>query len=822
MPRITRVDNNQNITINIILRSPNSIKIYADQVIAGTAPKLSPADYNNLFSASQSDINTVVNWANSNGLTVNDIRPVSRTIKVSGTAGVFNQLFHIVLRNYIDPKKSYISYTGNLTIPSAISSVVDHIVGFNTNQSFKSRAVSAILPEAGAQSGTAKFLDTLTPQRVADAYNFPQATGAGQCIAIIELGGGYSYSDLVHTFNTAEANFQLYAIGNSTYYPSRYATSSPIPNTVDILVDGGVNNINDLNSSGEVMLDIFVAGGVAPEAKLAIYFAPNTNQGFVDAINAAIHDTVNNPSVISISWAGVEGYDFSDSDIAAFESAFQAAAIKGITICASSGDSGSTNLVQLGPISFYNPNTVVYPGSSPYVLSCGGTALRINADNSIANEFVWNESDIRAGYGASGGGISKRFTAPAWQSGLSYTQYSVGTARTLTMRGVPDVSGCADPYSGYIVFYGGSPLNSATFGGTSAVAPLYAGLIARINQLKNTRMGFVNPLFYANTQSFTSITSGTVIDWSSINFTTNTNTLTWLTTSTGNSVYNRYPKLVTQVSPLNPAVIYTDTAVTVTTTYYNYVFPQDMEITVTDKTYNSSNTLTNQTTNTSFVNTTTSTANIITGTGTVTTRVHSTFTTSTSVVMEIYAGAQVGSGFPSYDFGLNVFPEASSGLVTTSAHMFDGNINWVGVTPVVVIGNSITFTSTVTNGVGIDVAVSIHDPNNNVLYSVSEVISTSPRTYSTTFNVNTGGVYNIIVETTNTNYPVYFNQGSQLIGVTTSDLALIMPGTPVGDGYVATSGWNAVTGLGTPNGTAIANLVNYNRGTGLVWPNRNY
>jgi len=163
------------------------------------------------------------------------------------------------------------------------------------------------------------------------------------------------------------------------------------------------------------------------------------------------------------------------------------AAALGISITVAAGDSGSSDGVTDGQ------NHVDFPASSPHVLACGGTNL-VASGNSIQSESVWNDGEQG---GATGGGYSTVFARPAWQS----------PAVTQNFRGVPDVAGNADPETGYNVRVDGQNL---VVGGTSAVAPLWAGLIAVLNQQLNTRLGFVNPQFYAMNQAagFHDITKG--------------------------------------------------------------------------------------------------------------------------------------------------------------------------------------------------------------------------------------------------------------------------------------------------------------------------
>jgi kumamolisin len=242
-----------------------------------------------------------------------------------------------------------------------------------------------------------------------------------------------------------------------------------------------------------VMLDIEVVGAIAPQAKIAVYFAPNTDAGFLDAITTAIHDTTNKPSVISISWGGPES-TWTAQAMTAMDQAFQAAATLGITVCIASGDNGSSDSVNDGG------DHVDFPASSSFALACGGTSLQASA-SAINSETVWNDG---ANGGASGGGISGFFAKPVWQASLNAVD-AQGKVVALTQRGVPDVAGNADPQTGYEVRVDGT---ASVIGGTSAVAPLWAALIARVNELSGKPAGFLNPQLYQNPKALRDITSG--------------------------------------------------------------------------------------------------------------------------------------------------------------------------------------------------------------------------------------------------------------------------------------------------------------------------
>lgn len=460
---ISPLDGSSIVTANIMVRRPiyNGLSMigYANQIANGRiTDHLSYADFEKNYSSTSSDINLVTEFVNQVGLTVIDVAPAAATIKISGTAENFNNTFKTNLQTIQTPNHVFTGYNGVLYIPAELEGIIEYIRGLHNSAKISHHAISA--------NTSANIQSALTPLQVATAYNFPLSNGYGVCVGIIEYGGGYTTQNLTSSFGR---------IGLSN------------PKTVDIDVNGATNNPTDSSASPEVMLDIYVCGGVVPNAKLAIYFAPNTI--FEDPINTAIHDKVNSPSVLSISWAGGET-EWSSSAIAAVEAVFAQAVILGITICVSSGDQGS---------SYANSNTkqVLYPASSYYVVGVGGTTLTLSSSMRL-NEVAWS---------GSGGGVSTVFSLPSYQTGLSIKTYPSLTSSSLAVRGVPDVSANADPNTGY-QFYWGSQNTYSQYGGTSAAAPLIAGLIAQLIQLTGRRIGMANTLFYANTSAFYDVTSG--------------------------------------------------------------------------------------------------------------------------------------------------------------------------------------------------------------------------------------------------------------------------------------------------------------------------
>jgi len=388
------------------------------------------------------------------------VHRAAHTVDLRGTVADMSKAFGVRLLTYAHPRGMYRGRVGEVHIPRELEAVVQGVFGLDSRPQARPHFRKA--PETGGAWHHHAAGTSFTPDKLAKLYDFPAGVnGNGQCIAIIELGGGYKMNDL------------------ATYFKG---LGIPLPSISSVSVRGAVNSPtgNPNSADGEVLLDIEVAGAVAPGAKIVVYFAHNTNRGFFRAINRAVHDTVHKPSVISISWGGPES-SWTPQSMQAYDQAFQAAAAMGVTVCCAAGDGGSNDGVD-GSVAH-----VDFPASSPYALACGGTRLEASG-NSITKEVVWNEG---ATGGATGGGVSDFFPIPSWQSKAKVpTSLNAGHHAG---RGVPDVAGNADPATGYAIRVDG--VNSV-FGGTSAVAPLWAGLIALINQKLGTPVGYLNPLLY--------------------------------------------------------------------------------------------------------------------------------------------------------------------------------------------------------------------------------------------------------------------------------------------------------------------------------------
>jgi kumamolisin len=462
-------DPSQLVEVSVVLKQRRELKL--DHLQGKT---LSHDEFASTYGADPQHIERVKAFAAAHNLTnvPNGDEVARRTITLQGTVRDLQAAFGVSLNDYEHSKNStgrFRGRTGAIHLPAELADVVQGVFGLDNRPQAKPhlrfRGLSGA-SDAAAQS------TSYNPNQVAQLYSFPTGVdGKGQTIGIIELGGGYKPADITN------------------YFQSLGITP---PTVTSVSVDKGKNSPTNSNSAdGEVLLDIEVSGAVAPGAKIVVYFTPNTSQGFQDALSTAIHDTTNNPSVISISWGGPES-TWTSQLMTTFDQVAQEGAALGVTVTVAAGDDGSSDGVSDGS------NNVDFPASSPNVLACGGTALESNGSK-ISSETVWNDG---ADGGATGGGFSAVFPQPSYQSGLA-SAYPGQTG-----RGVPDVAGDADPNTGYNVLVDG---DSIVVGGTSAVAPLWAGLVALLNQQLGTRVGFLQPALYGFAEpsnGFNDITDG--------------------------------------------------------------------------------------------------------------------------------------------------------------------------------------------------------------------------------------------------------------------------------------------------------------------------
>lgn len=421
------------------------------------------------FHASDEDIQLVKAFAEHFGLAVAKVSPEKRTVELQGTAEAFSKAFHVKLLSCKTKEgQTFRSRSGHIELPSPMVPVVEAVFGLDN------RPVATPKYRIAKKKGKKRrrivahnaVEQAFYPNQLSAIYGFPKdLSGKGQCIAILELGGGYRSEDIAAYFT------QL---------------GLPTPDVTAVSVDGSKNDPTTTDSAdAEVLLDIEVAAAIAPDARVVVYFAPNTDKGFFDAIHAAVYDKENKPSVLSISWGSPED-NWTDQSKKTYSDAFQTAAMLGVTVCVAAGDNGSSDGVSDGRVH------VDFPASSPFVLACGGTTLTAK-NQEIVSETVWHNT---------GGGVSDYFDKPDYQQQIEVpTSLNGGFAG----RGVPDIAADANPDTGYRVLVDGQNL---VIGGTSAVAPLMAGLIALINQQQEKLAGFIHHDLYSGKYKCRDITEG--------------------------------------------------------------------------------------------------------------------------------------------------------------------------------------------------------------------------------------------------------------------------------------------------------------------------
>ena len=422
------------------------------------------AEYIEAHGASIKDLQAVCGFAEEYGLQARNENAATRTIELNGRVGDLCRAFGTTLETARIDDAFFRHRTGLITVPENLIPAIEAVLGLDNRPAARPHRAKLKAGQSGPR--TAGY----SPVEVAEFYEFPaHLDGSGGQIAMIELDGGFIPSDLAPYFRKLGLK------------PSKIDT---------ILIDGQTNTIGkhlplhpELNADDEVAMDIEMAGAIAPGARQLVYFAQNTDQSFLKAVNTAIFATPQ-PTCISISWGQAENA-YSKQAMRAFEAAFQDAANLGIPVCVSAGNAGWFEKT--------SSRQVEFPASAPHALACGGTRL-LASDGAIINEMVWNsavtDSQDKEVRQRIGGGVSHFFAKPVYQSSVVVP---VPPEESTGGRGVPDVSGNADPATGYRIRIKGV---EEIIGGTGAVAALWAGLIARMGQSIGGPVGFLNPQVY--------------------------------------------------------------------------------------------------------------------------------------------------------------------------------------------------------------------------------------------------------------------------------------------------------------------------------------
>ena len=461
--RIGTPSRDEEIEVTVTLRGPQLPA--ADDI---TAVPLDAGTYAARYGASADDAAKVKEELERFGLQVYDVSLPTRSLHARGTVQQMNSAFGVTLGTYQSPAQGqFRGREGSITVPAALDGIITGVFGLDDRRVARRGTTPT-------QTGPA----ALTPADLEARYQFPAGDGAGQTVAIAELGGAYFPADV-------QAFCQKYGLPVPAITPVSAGYPLLTPEQIQQMPQQEQQNV--LNDSVEVMMDIEIAAALCPAAAISVYFAHFTQKGWIDLLNAvATAQPV--PVVLSVSWGLAEdATDWSGSAVQEINQRLQAAAMLGITVCAAAGDDGAGDQMQDG-----NAH-VNFPASSPFVLSVGGTMLTGTPPEEVV---WWQPPGYRAGDGGStGGGVSTVFPRPAWQT----VQVASLNAGSIDGRVIPDIAALAGPPFYDVIFQGQDSPN----GGTSAATPLWAALLARIaaGLPAAKQLRFLTPLLYGTAQN---------------------------------------------------------------------------------------------------------------------------------------------------------------------------------------------------------------------------------------------------------------------------------------------------------------------------------
>ncbi|GGB16957.1 kumamolisin [Puia dinghuensis] len=431
---------------------------------AKQAAPLTRAELEAQYGADPADMEKVSTVLTGLGLKILKEDAMTCTIRAGGRAAVVESIFQVRLFHYSHPKGNYRGRKGDLHVPAELAGIIVAVFGLDNRKLVKRRPLRRRVSSLEQAQRAAASRSWFYPAELATAYSFPPGDGQGQTVGLLEFGGGFFPDDLATFCQNAKVD---------------------VPTVKPISVNNTPTNQRD-GAEGEVMLDVEVVAGVCPKATIVVYFSTFDEGGWVTAIDTAVHDQQNPLNVLSISWGYAEDATgaWSPAALDAVNDSLKAAALMGVTICVAAGDDGSDDEVGDGHAH------VDFPSSSPYVLAVGGTTLKRSGSGSTT-ETAWKDGDgLRKDNGGStGGGVSTYFARPSWQT-VNIDSVNPGS---IVGRVVPDVSADASANTGYWTVVDGQ--GGAT-GGTSAAAPLWASLIARLNAVLGKPVGYLSPLLY--------------------------------------------------------------------------------------------------------------------------------------------------------------------------------------------------------------------------------------------------------------------------------------------------------------------------------------
>jgi kumamolisin len=439
---------------------------------------LTPEEFDAKYGMLDEDLALVEKFAVEHRLRILAVHRAPRTVELEGTVHACNRAFGVDQDHRHDATGTFRAHEGTINIPIELAGVVEGVTGLDTRSRLVRHRSSIRSTPMEVPAAAAPQLVSYFPREVAALYNFPlHLDGAGQTVGIFAYSGGYFPEDL-------EKYCQLQGL--------------PVPEVVT--VPEGSNKPDTSFYSMEISADVQTVSSIAPGAKIVIYFCSETNY-YLNALKMAIHDQVNRPSVMSISYGYAEE-KLRLQDMRLLNRAFAVASMMGITVCVASGDGGSATREYADfPLPAAHVN---FPASCPFALACGGTSPDVK-NGKIVDERVWNY--LHQCVTASGGGISTIFQEPLYQNHAALPP-NANPGVTFRGRGVPDVAANASHTHGYNLMFNGTLLRGEA--GTSFCAPLWSALIALLNQGLGYRLGHINPALYklARSGALVDITKG--------------------------------------------------------------------------------------------------------------------------------------------------------------------------------------------------------------------------------------------------------------------------------------------------------------------------
>jgi kumamolisin len=451
--RVSDAAANDQITVTVTVRGGSLPATLAAEPLSRDALEVQ-------YGASQGDLDTVKSELEAHGLSVSDESVVGRSLHATGTVAQMEETFGVKLGVYRnDDQGDFRGREGKVMVPASLAGIVTGVFGLDERRVARRHQTDSVATAAPVR-----------PEDLAAMYSFPDGDGSGQVVAIAEFGGAYFPDDLSQFCSK-------YGIQPPSVTP--VSAGAPLMTPAQINALPANERQDQLEASGEVMMDIEIVAGLCPKATINVYFGQFTQQGWVDLLNTVIAATPA-PSALSISWGLAEDApDWSQAALTEINQRLQAVAALGITACAASGDDGSGD--QMNDNQFH----VNFPATSPYVLSVGGTMYQ----NDPTQQVVWwNAPGQRPQGGSTGGGVSVLFPRPAWQN------VNVKSLNTDAIDGrvVPDIAALAGPPYYDLIMQG----QDSPSGGTSAATPVWASLITRLWATAASHR-FAAPLLYA-------------------------------------------------------------------------------------------------------------------------------------------------------------------------------------------------------------------------------------------------------------------------------------------------------------------------------------